>query len=128
MVDTRAKKIANISNNIPLQDIELGEEKGKVLILGWGSTFGAIKAATKELIAEGHSVSHAQIRYLFPFPKNIEAVLRSFDTVLVPEMNMGQLDMMIRSKFLIPTIALNKVKGIPFSKNEIKDKVLEILK
>jgi len=128
MVDTRAKKIANIANNIPLQDIELGEEKGKVLILGWGSTFGAIKAATKELIAEGHSVSHAHIRYLFPFPKNIEAVLRSFDTVIVPEMNMGQLDMMIRSKFLIPTVALNKVKGIPFSKNEVKDKVLEILK
>jgi len=68
------------------------------------------------------------VRYLFPFPKNFEAVLRSFDTVLVPEMNMGQLDMMIRSKFLIPTVALNKVKGIPFSKNEIKDKVLEILK
>jgi len=128
MVDTRAKKIANIANNIPLQDIELGEEKGKVLILGWGSTFGAIKAATKELIAEGHSVSHAHIRYLFPFPKNIEVVLRSFDTVIVPEMNMGQLDMMIRSKFLIPTVALNKVKGIPFSKNEVKDKVLEILK
>ena len=128
MVNTRAKKIANIANNIPLQDIELGEAKGKVLILGWGSTFGAIKAATKELIEEGQSVSHAHIRYLFPFPKNIEDVLRSFDTVLVPEMNMGQLNMMIRSQYLIPTVALNKVKGIPFSKNEIKDKVLEILK
>jgi len=128
MVNTRAKKIANIANNIPLQDIELGEAKGKVLILGWGSTFGAIKAATKELIEEGHSVSHAHIRYLFPFPKNIEEVLRGFDTVLIPEMNMGQLNMMIRSQFLIPTVALNKVKGIPFSKNEIKDKVLEILK
>ncbi|MCF8462070.1 MAG: 2-oxoacid:acceptor oxidoreductase subunit alpha [Flavobacteriales bacterium] len=127
MVNTRAKKISNIANNIPLQDIELGEAKGKVLVLGWGSTFGAIKAATKELIAEGHSVSHAHIRYLFPFPKNIEEVLRSFDTVLVPEMNMGQLNMMIRSQYLIPTVALNKVKGIPFSKNEIKDKVLEIL-
>ena len=128
MVDTRAQKIANIANNVPLQDIELGEAKGKVLVLGWGSTFGAIKAATKELIAEGHSVSHAHVRYLFPFPKNFEEVLRNFDTVLIPEMNMGQLDMMIRSQFLIPTVALNKVKGIPFSKNEIKDKVLEILK
>jgi 2-oxoglutarate ferredoxin oxidoreductase subunit alpha len=128
MENTRAQKIANIANNIPLQDIELGEAKGKVLILGWGSTFGAIKAATKELIAEGYSVSHAQVRYLFPFPKNFEEVLRSYDTVVVPEMNMGQLDMLIRSKYLIPTVALNKVKGIPFSKNEIKDKVLEILK
>ncbi len=128
MVNTRAQKIENIANNIPLQDIELGEAKGKVLVLGWGSTFGAIKAATKELIEEGHSVSHAHIRYLFPFPKNIEAVLRSFDTVLIPEMNMGQLNMMIRSKYLIPTVALNKVKGIPFSKDEVKNKVLEILK
>ncbi len=127
MVNTRAKKIANIANNIPLQDIELGKAKGKVLVLGWGSTFGAIKAATKELIEEGYSVSHAHIRYLFPFPKNIEDVLRSFDTVLIPEMNMGQLNMMIRSQFLIPTVALNKVKGIPFSKNEVKDKVLELL-
>ncbi len=127
MVNTRAKKIANIANNIPLQDIELGKAKGKVLVLGWGSTFGAIKAATKELIEEGYSVSHAHIRYLFPFPKNIEEVLRSFDTVLIPEMNMGQLNMMIRSQFLIPTVALNKVKGIPFSKNEVKDKVLELL-
>ena len=128
MVNTRAEKIANIANNIPLQDIEVGEAKGKVLVLGWGSTFGAIKAAAKELVEEGHSVSHAHIRYLFPFPKNIEAVLRGFDTVLIPEMNMGQLNMMIRSQYLIPTVALNKVKGIPFSKNEIKDKVLEILK
>jgi 2-oxoglutarate ferredoxin oxidoreductase subunit alpha len=128
MVNTRAQKIANIANNIPLQDIEVGEKTGKVLVLGWGSTFGAIKAATKELVAEGHSVSHAHIRYLFPFPKNIEEVLRGFETVLIPEMNMGQLNMMIRSQFLIPTVALNKVKGIPFSKNEIKDKVLEILK
>ena len=128
MVNTRAQKIENIAKNIPLQDIELGEAKGKVLVLGWGSTFGAIKAATKELIAEGYSVSHAHVRYLFPFPKNFEEVLRSYDTVLIPEMNMGQLDMMIRSKYLIPTVALNKVKGIPFSKNEIKDKVLEILK
>ena len=127
MVNTRAKKISNIANNIPLQDIELGEKKGKVLVLGWGSTFGAIKAATKELIAEGHSVSHAHVRYLFPFPKNFEEVLRSFDTVLIPEMNMGQLNMMVRSQYLIPTVSLNKVKGIPFSKNEIKDKVLEIL-
>ncbi|MGB0368338.1 MAG: 2-oxoacid:acceptor oxidoreductase subunit alpha, partial [Flavobacteriales bacterium] len=127
MVDTRAEKIAKIANNIPLQDIEVGKEKGKVLVLGWGSTFGAIKAATKELVAEGHSVSHAHVRYLFPFPKNIEEVLRSYDTVLVPEMNMGQLNTLIRSEFLIPTVALNKVKGIPFTKGEIKEKVLELL-
>lgn len=128
MVNTRAQKVANIANNIPLQDIEVGAATGKVLVLGWGSTFGAIKAATKELVVEGHSVSHAHVRYLFPFPKNIETVLRGFDKVLIPEMNMGQLNMIIRSQFLIPTVALNKVKGIPFTKGEIKEKVLEILK
>lgn len=128
MVNTRAQKVSNIANNIPLQDIEVGAATGKVLVLGWGSTFGAIKAATKELVAEGHSVSHAHVRYLFPFPKNIETVLRGFDKVLIPEMNMGQLNMIIRSQFLIPTEALNKVKGIPFTKGEIKEKVLELLK
>lgn len=127
MVNTRAQKIANIALNIPQQEIELGQAKGKVLILGWGSTFGAIKAATKELIEEGLSVSHAHIRYLFPFPKNLEEILRGFETVLIPEMNMGQLNMLIRSQFLIPTVGLNKVKGIPFSKAEIKEKVMEVL-
>ena len=128
MVETRAKKVANIAKNIPEQEIELGEKTGKVLVLGWGSTYGAIKGAVTELLDEGHSVSHAHLRYLFPFPSNFEEVLRSFDKVLIPEMNMGQLDMMIRSKFLIPTVALNKVKGIPFAKGEIKEKVLELLK
>ncbi|MFM1875003.1 MAG: hypothetical protein RL266_740 [Bacteroidota bacterium] len=127
MVNTRAQKVANIAKNIPKQELELGEKTGKVLVLGWGSTYGAIKAAVTDLIAEGHSVSHAHVRYLFPYPQNFEEVLRGFDTVLIPEMNMGQLNMMIRSQFLIPTVALNKVKGIPFSKNEIKEKVIEIL-
>ncbi|MCB9187101.1 MAG: 2-oxoacid:acceptor oxidoreductase subunit alpha [Flavobacteriales bacterium] len=127
MVNTRAQKVANIAKNVPLQDIELGAKTGKVLVLGWGSTYGAIKAAVKDLTEEGHSVSHAHVRYLFPFPQNFEEVLRSFDTVLIPEMNMGQLRMMIRSEFLIPAVGLNKVKGIPFTKGEIKDKVLELL-
>lgn len=127
MVETRAKKVANIAKNVPKQSIEIGEEKGDVLVLGWGSTYGAIKGAVTELIEEGKSVSHAHVRYLFPFPENFEEVLRNFDKVLIPEMNMGQLKMMIRSEFLIPAIGLNKVKGIPFTKGEIKNKVLELL-
>jgi len=127
MVNTRAQKVANIAKNIPLQDIELGKKTGNVLILGWGSTFGAIKAATKELLEEGKSVSHAHIRYLFPFPSNLEEVLKSFDKVLIPEMNMGQLSVLIRSEFLIPAVGLNKVKGMPFTKNEVKEKVIELL-
>ena len=127
MIQVRAQKIANIANNIPELQLEDGQMGAKVLVLGWGSTFGAIKAATKELISEGHSVAHAHVRYLFPFPKNIEEVLRGFDTVLVPEMNMGQLQTLIRSEFLIPAVGLNKVKGVPFTKNEVKDKILEML-
>jgi 2-oxoglutarate ferredoxin oxidoreductase subunit alpha len=127
MVNTRTQKVANIAKNVPKQELELGEKAGKVLVLGWGSTYGAIKAAVTDLIAEGHSVSHAHVRYLFPYPQNFEEVLRGFDKVLIPEMNMGQLRMMIRSEFLIPAIGLNKVKGIPFTKGEIKEKVLELL-
>ncbi len=127
MVNTRAQKVANIAKNVPKQELELGAKTGKVLVLGWGSTYGAIKAAVTDLIAEGHSVSHAHLRYLFPYPQNFEEVLKGFDNVLIPEMNMGQLRMMIRSEFLIPAIGLNKVKGIPFTKGEIKEKVLELL-
>ncbi len=128
MIRTRAQKVANIANNIPLQEIDNGADSGKLLILAWGSTYGAIKAATKELLAEGHAVAHAQIRYLFPFPKNLEEILSKYDQVLIPEMNMGQLKSLIRSEFLVPAIGLNKVKGVPFTKNEIKDKALELLK
>jgi 2-oxoglutarate/2-oxoacid ferredoxin oxidoreductase subunit alpha len=98
------------------------------LILAWGSTYGAIKAATKELVEEGYSVAHAHIRYLFPFPRNLEELISKYDQVLIPEMNMGQLRSLIRSEFLVPAIGLNKVKGIPFAKNEIKYKALELLK
>ena len=128
MVETRAQKIANIAKNVPEQNIELGSAKGEVLVLGWGSTYGAIQAAVTELLAEGKSVSHTHVRYLFPFPQNFEKVLRNFKKVLIPEMNMGQLRMMIRSEYLIPAEGLNKVKGIPFTKGEIKEKVLELLK
>jgi 2-oxoglutarate ferredoxin oxidoreductase subunit alpha len=127
MVHTRAKKVANIADNIPLQEIELGDTTGKVLVLGWGSTFGAIKAAVKELREEGHAVSHAQVRYLNPFPKNLEEVMKGFDKVLIPEMNLGQLRMLIRAEFLVPAIGLNKVQGMPFTKGEVKSKVLELL-
>jgi 2-oxoglutarate/2-oxoacid ferredoxin oxidoreductase subunit alpha len=76
MVNTRAQKVANIAKNVPKQELELGEKTGKVLVLGWGSTYGAIKAAVTDLIAEGHSVSHAHLRYLFPYPQNFEDSIR----------------------------------------------------
>ena len=126
MTDTRQAKVDKIADYIPEQAIDNGLEKGKVLVLGWGSTFGAIKTAVLELVAEGYEVGHAHLRYLNPFPKNLADVLGRYDHVLIPEMNNGQLVRIIRDKFLVDAKAFNKVKGIPFTAAEIKNKVAEI--
>lgn len=126
MVKTRAAKIDKISNNIPLQNIDQGKNTGKVLVLAWGSPYGAIKSAVKILLEEGYEVSHAHLRFLNPFPKNLGEILNSFDKVLIPEINDGQLDILIRNKFLIPSIRLCKIKGLPFTTNEIIEKIKEI--
>lgn len=128
MVHMRAAKVAKVADHIPLQTIDNGAEKGKLLVLGWGSTYGAIKAAVKEARAKGYDVSHAQLRHLNPFPKNLGEILYNFDQVLIPEMNMGQLNSIIRDKFMIPSIGLNKVKGLPFSTSEIVEKIESLLK
>lgn len=127
MVKLRAEKIAKIADYIPLQKINIGAEKGKILVLGWGSTYGAITIAVKEMIEEGIAVSHTQLRYLNPFPKNLGEILKNFETVLIPEMNNGQLVSMIRDKYFINAIGFNKIKGIPFTAEEIKEKVKEII-
>jgi 2-oxoglutarate ferredoxin oxidoreductase subunit alpha len=119
MVKVRAAKVAKIADSIPLQSIDNGKEEGEVLVLGWGSTYGVIKTAVKECIAEGISVSHAQVRYIEPFPKNLGELLKRFNTVIVPEMNNGQLVKIIRDKFLVDAKGINKIKGIPFSTGEI---------
>ncbi|UTW63345.1 2-oxoacid:acceptor oxidoreductase subunit alpha [bacterium SCSIO 12741] len=126
MVKTRAAKIDKIAEDIPLQTIDQGAESGKILILSWGSPYGAVKSAVRDLLLEGYEVSHAQLRYLNPFPKNLGEILERFDQVLIPEINDGQLDILIRNKFLIPSIRLCKIKGLPFTAKEIKDKVREI--
>ena len=127
MVHIRAQKIANIVDFIPLQTLDSGSSSGKVLILGWGSTYGTIKTACQELKKEGIEVSHAHLKYMNPMPKNLGEILSSFDKVLIPEMNMGQLLMLIRAKFMIPAIGYSKVRGLPFSTHDIVDKVKEIL-
>lgn len=128
MVNLRAEKIARIADYVPLQKVETGAEKGKVLVLGWGSTHGSIKSAVKKLTAQGHAVSHAHVRYLNPLPKNLKELMSGFDKVLIPEINSGQLIKIIRANYLIDAVGLNKVKGMPFSSQEIEDKVLELLK
>jgi 2-oxoglutarate ferredoxin oxidoreductase subunit alpha len=127
MVKIRQAKVDGIANYIPLQKIDSGNEKGKLLILGWGSTYGSIKVAVKEAIAEGYDVAHAQVKYLNPFPKNLEEILKNYDQVLIPEINNGQLIKVIRDKYFVDAKGLNKIKGMPFTSAEIKNKIAEMI-
>jgi 2-oxoglutarate ferredoxin oxidoreductase subunit alpha len=119
MTDLRHAKVAGIADDIPLQEVCLGEESGKLAVVGWGSTFGAIHQAVKRARGEGLDVSHIQVRYLSPLPKNLGDLLGKFDAVLVPEMNTGQLVRVLRAEFLIDADGLNKVAGQPFKIGEI---------
>jgi 2-oxoglutarate ferredoxin oxidoreductase subunit alpha len=128
MVRMREAKTEKVADYIPLQTLDNGNEKGKLLIVGWGSTYGAIKGAVVDARLKGYDVSHAHIRYLKPFPKNLGEILYNFEHVLIPEMNTGQLLRVIRDKFMIPAIGLNKIQGMPFNTDEIYKKIEEILK
>ncbi|TAL69120.1 MAG: 2-oxoacid:acceptor oxidoreductase subunit alpha [Bacteroidetes bacterium] len=127
MVNIRAKKIEGIANDIPLAVVE-GEQQGDLLILGWGGTYGAIKDAFDKLRSEGKKVSYCHLKHLNPFPKNLEQILKSFKRILIPELNMGQLKSIIRSTYMIDSIGLNKVQGLPLKAYEVEDKVNELLK
>lgn len=128
MINLRAEKVARIANYIP--DLEVrGPQKGKLLILTWGSPYGAAYEAVSRLEGEGVSVSHANVNFLNPFPKNTEAVLKNFDHVLIPELNMGQLLTLVRRNFPgIRTTGFHKVQGQPFKVTEMVDKIKEVLK
>lgn len=127
MVRLRAEKIARISNDIPELEV-LGEKEGEVLVVGWGGTYGAITAAVEECRTNRNlPVSSIHLRYLNPFPKNLGDVLARFEKVLVPELNLGQLALLLRGKFLIPARSFTKVKGKPFKISEIIDKIEETL-
>lgn len=127
MVHLRQQKIEKIADYIPLAHVDSGKEKAKLCVLGWGSTSGAIKTAVRELIAEGHDVAHVHLRYVNPFPKNLGELLKGFDKVLIPEMNLGQLCQLIRAKYLIPAVNYSKVQGLPFAVDELKAKIVETL-
>lgn len=127
MVKLRQSKVDKVADYIPLQKMDNGNEKGKLLVVGWGSTYGAIKSAVLQARTKGYDVSHAHIKYISPFPKNLGELLYNFEKVLIPEMNTGQLIMMIRSKYLVPAVGLNKIKGIPFEAGEILNKIEEMI-
>jgi 2-oxoglutarate ferredoxin oxidoreductase subunit alpha len=126
MVKIREEKVERIADFIPEQSIDSGAEKGKVLVLGWGSTYGSIKSAVIELIDEGYEVSHAHLTYIRPFPKNLGELLHNFDKVLIPEINNGQLIKLIRDRYLIDAIGYNKIKGTPITKSELREEILQI--
>jgi 2-oxoglutarate ferredoxin oxidoreductase subunit alpha len=126
MVHLRAEKVARVAQDIPLLDVS-GPESGELLIVSWGGTYGAVTTAAERLREEGMPVSHAHLRYLNPFPRNLEEVLKRFEKILVPELNLGQLRLLLRARFLVDAIGLNKVAGQPFMVTEIMDKAREIL-
>ncbi len=123
MTDTRKAKIDGIARDIPAQTVELGNETGKLVVVGWGSTYGAIHQAVKRARQDKMDVSHIHIRHLWPLPANLGELLAGFDTVLVPEMNTGQLVLVLRSHFLMDARQLNKVSGQPFKIREIFDAI-----
>jgi 2-oxoglutarate ferredoxin oxidoreductase subunit alpha len=127
MVKIREEKVEKIAQHIPDQKLDNGPEKGKVLILGWGSTYGAIKSAVNELLQQGYEVAHAHLRYVRPFPKNLGDIIKSYEHVLIPEINNGQLIKIIRDKYLVDAKGFNKIMGIPITKGELVDLVKKML-
>ena len=127
MVFTRQAKVDKLADYIPEQKLDSGSEKGKLLVVGWGSTYGAIKSAVAELQAQGYSVSHAHLRYVRPFPRNLGAMLKNFEQVLVPEINNGQLVKILRDQYLVDAKGYNKIMGVPITKTEMVLKIKEML-
>ena len=119
MVKIREEKVEKVALNIPQQKLDNGPEKGKVLVLGWGSTYGVIKTAVIDLLNEGHEIAHAHLRYVRPFPSNLGDILRNYETVLIPEINNGQLIKIIRDKYFVDAKGYNKIMGIPITKSEL---------
>lgn len=127
MVNYRAEKIERIANDIPDAVVD-GDKEGDLLIIGWGSTYGAITSAVERSRAKGKSVSYVHLRYINPLPKNLGEILYNFKKILVPELNKGQLLSVLRAKYLVPAIGFNKVQGLPFKAAELENKIDELLR
>ncbi len=125
MVHIRAQKVANVAKVIPPQQVT-GPTEGELLVLSWGGTFGACRTAVLKAIQEGRSVAHCHLRHMNPFPSNLAQILSSYETVLIPELNLGQLRMLIRSKFMVDAVGYNRVQGKPFSVTELVEKIEEM--
>jgi 2-oxoglutarate ferredoxin oxidoreductase subunit alpha len=126
MVKTRAQKIANIANEIPELTVN-GPAEGDLLVIGWGGTYGSILTAVERARRKGHKVAHAHLRYLNPMPRNTQEVIKRYKKVLVPELNRGQLSMLLRAQFLVDAVGLNKIQGRPFLVGEIEQKIEQMV-
>lgn len=120
MTDLRKAKVDGIADHIPDQEVTLGDTSGKLAVVGWGSTFGPVHQAVRRARAKGLDVSHIHIRHIWPMPKNLGDLLKSYDRVIVPEMNTGQLKTVLRDQYLIDAQPVNKVSGQPFRIAEIE--------
>jgi 2-oxoglutarate ferredoxin oxidoreductase subunit alpha len=127
MTDLRKNKVDGVADHIPDQDVCLGTTSGKLALVGWGSTYGPIHQAVRRARAKGLDVSHIHLRHIWPMPKNLGELLKSYDTVIVPEMNTGQLKTVLRDQYLVDAKPLNKVSGQPFRIAEIEAAIEEAL-
>ncbi|MFM2194187.1 MAG: 2-oxoglutarate oxidoreductase subunit KorA, partial [Chloroflexota bacterium] len=126
MMLLRAEKVARIARDIPKTEV-YGDERGDLLILGWGSTYGSIRSAVERLRARGKRVAHAHLRYVNPLPEDLGEILSRYERVLMPELNLGQLRMLVRSKYLVDAVGFNLVRGKPFQIGEIEAKAESLL-
>ena len=128
MTDIRARKVLNVAQTAPEQEVCLGQPGGALAVVGWGSTFGPIHQAVRRARAKEMDVSHIHIRHIWPLPRNLGDLLRSYDRVIVPEMNMGQLKTLLRDQYLIDARPVTKVSGQPFKIAEIELAIAEALR
>jgi 2-oxoglutarate ferredoxin oxidoreductase subunit alpha len=122
MVRLRARKVAGIASELPALDVD-HDEGAELLVLGWGGTYGPITAAVKRVRAAGGKVAQAHLEYLNPFPRNTGDVLRSYERVLIPEMNLGQLLKLVRAEFLVDAVGYNRIRGLPFTSAELAEAI-----
>ena len=123
MTHLRRDKVAGITASIPALEVDDPDGNARVLVLGWGSTYGPIHAAARSVRRHGMAVARAHLRHLNPFPSNLGEVLRSYERVIVPEMNLGQLALLLRAQFLVDVQSHTAVRGLPFTAGELADVV-----
>lgn len=127
MVRTRQAKVDGIAKSIDLLTVDDPSNQAKVLIIGWGSTYGPVNAACEEVRKQGLNIAHAHLRHVNPFPTNLGEVLKKYEKVIIPEMNLGQLALLIRAKYLVDAISYNQVRGLPFKTQELVDAIKDVV-